>query len=192
MPSSHEELRLIALAEFARAGYTGTSLQRIAELAGLSKSSVLYHFASKEALLEAAIGPAVESAAIVLGDIGNALDSVEGRARFVGAFSDFLLAHRLEVHMFINQGASLQDVPVIERANSIIAGLAAHFQTDTTTREDKMRFAIALGGAAFMLASEGNFYDESPGTPEETRAGLIVVLSDLLAPVRVRATTSTI
>jgi len=187
--SSYEELRSIALAEFARAGFTGTSLQRIAELAGLSKSSVLYHFASKEALLEAAIGPAVENAAVVLGGIGNALDSADGRARFVSSFSDFLLAHRLEVHMFINQGASLQDVPVIERANAIIAGLAAHFQTEATTREDKMRFAIALGGAAYMLASEGNFYEEQPGTPEETRAALIAVLSDLLAPVRVRTTT---
>ena len=75
------------------------------------------------------------------------------------------------------------------RANAVISGLAAHFQTEETTREDKMRFAIALGGAAYMLASEGNFYDESLGTPEETRAALIVVLSDLLAPVRVRSTT---
>ena len=49
--SSQEDLRTIALAEFATAGYAGTSLQRIAELAGLSKSSVLYHYASKEALL---------------------------------------------------------------------------------------------------------------------------------------------
>ena len=32
--SSHEEIRVIALAEFARAGYAGTSIQRVAELAG--------------------------------------------------------------------------------------------------------------------------------------------------------------
>ena len=57
--STHDDLRDIALNEFAVAGYAGTSLQRIAELAGLSKSSVLYHFDSKEALLEAAIGPMV-------------------------------------------------------------------------------------------------------------------------------------
>ena len=57
--STHDDLRDIALNEFAAAGYGGTSLQRIAEIAGLSKSSVLYHYGSKEALLEAAIGPAI-------------------------------------------------------------------------------------------------------------------------------------
>ena len=56
--SSQEDLRTIALAEFATSGYAGPSLQRIAELAGLSKSSGLYNYASKEGLLEAAIGRA--------------------------------------------------------------------------------------------------------------------------------------
>ena len=46
--SLHDQLRDIALTEFATAGYAATSLQRIADLAGTSKASVLYHYASKE------------------------------------------------------------------------------------------------------------------------------------------------
>ena len=49
--TTSDELRTIALTEFANAGYAGTSLQRIADVAGVSKSAVLYHYASKEALL---------------------------------------------------------------------------------------------------------------------------------------------
>jgi len=187
--SSHEDLRVIALAEFARAGYTGTSLQRIAEIAGLSKSSVLYHYSSKEALLEAAIGPAVDRAAVVLGSIGGALVDADARQRFVVAFSDFLLEHRLEVHMFVNQGTSLEDVPIVQRANAIIAELAGYFATNATTYEDKMRFAVALGGTAYMLARESHYPDAVVASTEETRAALITILTELLSPVPVRTTT---
>ena len=187
--SSHEELRLIALTEFARAGYTGTSLQRIAELAGLSKSSVLYHYASKEALLEAAIGPAVDQMDVILGEIEGALLSAEGRETFVVNFTDFILAHRLEVHMFINQGSSLVDVPVIGRANAVVGRLASYFANSTTSLEENMRFGIALGGAAFMLATEGNISDMPAPSIDETRAALLTILTELLAPVPVRSTT---
>ena len=39
-----------ALAEYAQAGFNGTSLERIAAGAGLSKAGVLHHFASKSAI----------------------------------------------------------------------------------------------------------------------------------------------
>src|SRR3954468_22297053 len=103
MSSSHDELRAIALSEFARAGYGATSLQRIAELAGLSKSSVLYHFASKEALLEAAIGPAIDRMAEIMTTFESIGLTGVARGEFLESFVDFLLEYRLEVHMFINQ-----------------------------------------------------------------------------------------
>ncbi|MFL0712192.1 MAG: TetR/AcrR family transcriptional regulator [Microcella pacifica] len=66
----HDELRAIALAEFATSGYAATSLQRIADLAGTSKASVLYHFASKELLLADIVSPAVD-------DLDRLLDSID-------------------------------------------------------------------------------------------------------------------
>ncbi|MEJ1230351.1 MAG: helix-turn-helix domain-containing protein [Galbitalea sp.] len=118
--STHDDLRDIALNEFAVAGYAGTSLQRIAELAGVSKSTVLYHFASKEALLEAAIGPAIDRMDAILGSIEGSLLDEETRRSFIEQFVDFLLQYRLEVHMFINQGPGLEDVPVVDRANALV------------------------------------------------------------------------
>ena len=178
-----EDLRAIALPEFASAGYAGTSLQRIAELAGVSKSAVLYHYASKEALLEAAIGPAIDRMAGILESFAAEPMSAASRQAFIEQFVDFLLKHRLEVHMFINQGASLQDVPVIERANALVRRLAAFFSANTDSIEEKMRFGIALGGAAYMLCSAQTFDLAEVGTPDETRDALITILSDLLTPV---------
>jgi AcrR family transcriptional regulator len=180
--STQEELRTIALAEFAAAGYGATSLQRIAELAGVSKASVLYHFESKEHLLQAAIGPAIDRMNDVLtplegGGLGNDPQA------FLETFVDFLLEYRLEVNMFINQGPSLVDVPVIERANALVRRLAAFFSANTDSIEEKMRFGIALGGAAYMLCSAQTFDLAEVGTPDETRDALITILSDLLTPV---------
>lgn len=181
--SSHEELQRIALAEFASAGYTGTSIQRIAELAGLSKSSVLYHFTSKEALLEATVGPAIDRLEALMAELEVHGLSPDFRQTFLEEFVDFLFDCRQEVHMFINQGPSLSDVPVIERANNTVRNLAEFFAATTSSPHDKMRFGIALGGSAYMLCTADNLALPLESN-EETRAGLITIMSELLAPIR--------
>lgn len=182
MSSSQEDLRAIALAEFARAGYSATSLQHLAELAGLSKSSVLYHYSSKEALLEAAIGPAIDQMEIILRQAAESGLGTDNRAAFLEGFVDFLLRYRLEVNLFINQGPSLVDVPVIDRANALILTLAEFFAVNTDSLEEKMRFGIALGGAAYMLCSAQTF-DLVADKEDETRVALVTILSDLLTPI---------
>ena len=178
-----DELRIIALTEFATAGYAGTSLQRIAEAAGVSKSAVLYHYASKEALLEAAIGPAIDQMAGILDSLATGPMTDASREAFLERFVDFLLQHRLEVHTFINQGRSLEDVPVIGRANDLVSRLAQFFSTSVATVEDRMRFGIALGGAAYLLATMESLPIELVPY-DELRSNLISIMGELLAPVR--------
>jgi AcrR family transcriptional regulator len=185
MSTSAEDLRRIALTEFATAGYAGTSLSRIAELAGLSKSSVLYHYASKDALLEAAVGPAIERISGILDGLAAQPVTRQRRSAFIAEFVDFLLAHRLEVHLFINQGPSLVDVPVVDRANELVERLAEFFASAADTTEHRMRFGVALGGAAYMLVAQHAMGFET--TPEdETRAALVKILTELLAPIPVQ------
>jgi AcrR family transcriptional regulator len=178
------ELRAIALTEFANAGYAGTSLQRLAEIAGISKSAVLYHYASKEALLEAAIGPAIDRMAGILASFAAEPITAASREAFIEQFVDFLLAHRLEVHMFINQGRSLEDVPVIARANELIARLAQFFSTSVASTDDRVRFGIALGGAAYLLATMESLPIEHVPYGE-LRSSLISIVGELLAPIRI-------
>ena len=52
---SQQELVGIAIDCFARYGYQGTSVDRIAKAAGVTKGAIYYHFRDKEALLAAAV-----------------------------------------------------------------------------------------------------------------------------------------
>jgi TetR/AcrR family transcriptional regulator len=183
MSTSSEDLRAIALVEFTSAGYGATSIHRIAEIAGLSKSSVLYHFSSKETLLEAAVAPAIDRMAEILAELASGPFTPARRQAFLGEFVDFILQFRREVNLFINQGPSLVDVPVIDRANELVFRLAEYFAATTGTVEDKMRFGIALGGAAYTLCSQDALGFDSP--IDETRAALVTILSELLAPIPV-------
>lgn len=180
--SSESDLRQIALAEFARSGYAGTSLQRIADLAGLSKSAVLYHFASKEALLEAAIGPAVDILDQLTQNIRGPARPDMQRGTFVEAFVDFLLSHPLEVHLFITQAYSLVDVPVIGRVDELIGRLALYCETSVDSTEDRVRFGIALGGSAYLINTMQTL-ELAPAPVDEVRAALVTIMSELLAPV---------
>jgi AcrR family transcriptional regulator len=178
-----EDLRAVATELFASAGYAGTSLQQIADAAGYSKSSVLYHFASKEALLDAVLGPAIDRLESVLVTVADLAGTPRERAQFVERFIDFLFDYRLEVHTFINQGQSLIDIPVIDRANATVSTLAESFSTDFTSVEEKVRFGVALGGAAYTLVAGANFA-ESELPLAEVRRALVATVSDLLTPVR--------
>jgi len=186
--SSHEELRVIALTEFARAGYGATSLQRIAEIARLSKSSVLYHYASKEALLEAAIAPALERFESMVSKLEASDASEADRTAFIVDFVDLLIEHTQEVHMFVNQAPSLEDVPVFDRANALAVRVAAHFASTTHSALERMRFGIALGGAAYMMASQQQYELQPAESLDETRVALLTIVTELLSPVPVRST----
>ena len=183
--STHDELRLIALEEFASGGYLGTSLQRIAEVAGVSKSSVLYHYSSKEALLEAGLRPAITAFTEILARMETTVMTTAGRAAFIADFVDCLLEYRLEIHIFINQSRALVDIAIADEATGIIERIASYFMSQDFTLDHKIRFGVALGGAAYTLASR--IGDEADEPIDELRAALISILSELLAPVPVRS-----
>ncbi len=56
---SRRELTSIATDCFARYGYQGSSVERIARMAGVTKGAIYYHFRDKEDLLAAAVNDAV-------------------------------------------------------------------------------------------------------------------------------------
>ena len=177
-----DELKQAALEQFATVGFAATSLQHIADHAGYSKSSVLYHYASKEALLEAAIEPAISQFEAVLDDFLAGGRSGR-RHRLVDRIVDLLLENRQAVHVFIIQGPSLSELPIIARANAAVRRLAEAISEERESVTDQVRFGVALGGAAFLLTAGRAFVDEDQlPTDDELRAALQAVLADLLAP----------
>lgn len=175
------QLRTVALQEFATSGYLGASIARIAERAGMSKASVLYHYASKEALLDAVVDPAIEAFAALLDRATDQSGGLAADHDFIEAFVDFLLQYRLEVHLFMNQRRSLEGVPVMARADEIVRRVVAFRRERSTDVLDELRFGIALGGAAYCLVNRDDF-EADPVDEQSLRAGLIAVMSELLSP----------
>jgi TetR/AcrR family transcriptional regulator len=185
------ELRLTALEQFASVGFAGASLAHIADVAGFSKSSVLYHFASKEALLEAVLTPAIDRLEAILEQFLAQPETEQTRLRFVDDFIDFILEFRLELHTFINQAQSLKGIDVIDRAGVLIVRLSNAICDNNASVEDQIRFGIALGGAAYTLVAGMNFgtpMGRAASSPDDVRSALRVVIIELLAPVSVRST----
>jgi AcrR family transcriptional regulator len=183
--SADAELRPIAAARFARDGFQATSLQQIADEAGYSKSSVLYHFASKEALLDALLEPTIDALAEVIEQADSIRGDAGARRAFVERFIDFLLLHRHEVALFITQGRSLGHLAVIERANDLVRRLGETAGALDSTL-DQLRFGVALGGAAYILAASDDWSTNEPLPDDEIRAALVVVVGELLAPLGTR------
>lgn len=177
-----EELRLAALEEFAATGFGAASLQHIADRAGYAKSSVLYHYGSKEALLEAAITPGVAEFEALVEAFVARTDPAR-RVEIVEQVVDLLLAHRLAVHVFLLQGQALRHLPIIERADRSVRRLAAAICDEREDIEDEIRFGMALGGAAFLLTA-GRSYLDPARVPSDAqlRAALLAAMADLLLP----------
>jgi AcrR family transcriptional regulator len=175
------ELRDAALEEFASAGYLGTSIQAIAARAGVSKASVLYHYSSKETLLDAALSPAIDAIAALLPRTAQLSGTDADRHDFLVGFVDLLMQHRLAAQIFITQSGALVDVPVVARAQQIIQQIAAARPQQTV--DDQVRFAVALGGAAYLLAQASAYGVEAAPDDVQLRDSLIRILDELLAPV---------
>jgi AcrR family transcriptional regulator len=91
---TREAILVAAEDRFAHLGFDGTSLQQIAEAAGVARSTPAYFFGSKEGLYDAVLerviarGQEAMARASARGDeAASAEDAVES---YVGAFLDFL------------------------------------------------------------------------------------------------------
>jgi AcrR family transcriptional regulator len=167
-----------ALRQFAVVGFEGASLQRIATDAGLSKSSVLYHFASKEALLDAALRPAVEDLAGVVDEMVRIADAASRRA-FLVRFVDYLLEHRLAIAVIFNHGQALAGHAVIDEADRLVRDLADRLAPGQGGEREVLRFGVALAGAAFMLVAADR-WAPAHVPDDELRAGLVDVLGEFV------------
>jgi AcrR family transcriptional regulator len=167
-----------ALRQFAQVGFDGASLQRIAADAGLSKSSVLYHFGSKEALLDAALRPAVEDLANLVEQMVAFADDAAQEA-FLVRFVDYLYEHRLAIAVIFSHGQALAGHAVIDQADALVRDLAARIKPDGVGDRQMLRFGVALSGAAFMLVAADRWAtDHVPD--DEVRAELVDVLGEFV------------
>ncbi len=189
--TTRDTLVQAALERFARFGYLGSSIQQIADDVGTSKSSVLYHFDSKEALLEAAMAPALDALSLLIDALPQLRDDkVSAAPALVTGFVDTLMQHSAAVSIFISQRGALQQVPVIQRGNEIVDAIARTLVLEAPSTRVLTRLSIGLAGVAFILGDALDDAHEHPD-PAEMREILIDTLLELCMPAIVPAAATT-
>jgi TetR/AcrR family transcriptional regulator len=114
-----EELVREALRAFGARGYDGTTLEAVAEAAGVRKQTLLYYFPTKEdlfdACVDALVGGLEQSLSRVLGGPDGGLDRVESVIR-----TFFRLAeHWPEFPLFLREAARRSPVVVQRVADAL-------------------------------------------------------------------------
>ncbi len=189
--TTRDTLVQAALERFARYGYLGSSIQQVADDVGTSKSSVLYHFDSKEALLEAAMAPALDALSGLIETLPRLRDDkVAAAPELVTGFVDTLMQHSAAVSIFISQRGALQQVPVIERGNAIVDAIARTLVLEAPSTRVLTRLSIGLAGVAFILGDALHDSLERPD-PAEMREILIDTLLELCMPAITPAAATT-
>lgn len=184
-----------ALASFGSKGYEATSLDALASGLGITKQSILYHFASKELLLEAVLDRSAvelsETLESALAGAGRGWARVEAVVRSVFR----LAARRPELLAFVREVSRLGPPaatrltealePLVERATGF---LEAEMDAGTMRRQEPRLLLLAAYSAVIGMATEVDVLralgiEPTPRSLVRRRAELLAFLkSALVAP----------
>jgi AcrR family transcriptional regulator len=181
-----------ALASFGSRGYEATSLDALASTLGITKQSILYHFSSKEALLEALIDRSAIELAEALEDAiagaGPGFARIEAVVRSVFR----LAARRPALLNFVREVSRLGPPaasrlmaaldPLVGRASAF---LEAEMDAGTMRRQEPRLLLLAAYSTVIGMATEVEvlrMLGEEPGLRSlvRRRAELIAFLKSAL------------
>lgn len=186
-----------ARGEFATRGFPAARLQDIAERAGLTHPTLLYHFGSKERLYAAVIDEAMQDWAAVTsravliapGGFDRVAALIDAGLQFFASHHDFVVIWRREA---IEGGGRLEAAmaehmrPFLDRA---VAFMHGEIREGRLRPHDPIELMQLVYGAVSTYFSDAGFrsrlVDEDPLSPEvreRFRSALTAMLRDALAP----------
>src|SRR3954451_23091373 len=195
--SSQARILDAARGEFAQRGFPAARLQDIAQRAGLTHPTLLYHFGSKERLYAAVIEQAMEDWAAVPWlavaqappGFGRLAALVDAGLEFFASHHDFVVIWRREA---IEGGGRLQQAivehmrPFLDRA---VAFLRREVEAGRLREHDPIELMQLVYGAVSTYFSDAGFRVRltgedpmSPAARERFGAALTAMLRDALAP----------
>ncbi|MGC4893182.1 TetR/AcrR family transcriptional regulator [Micromonospora sp. DT31] len=167
-PATHGELLTAAARRFAVTGYKGTSLQDIANEVGCSKATVLYHFASKVALLRELMAPAIAMLEEV--DARTAAHTgAEAQRVAAEGFVDLAVRFRREIALLRGEFGDLLQEPAFAHIQQISERLVAAFAGFSDRPAARVAALVVLAGIAETC---GEFLDIRD---DELRPALLAV-----------------
>jgi TetR/AcrR family transcriptional regulator len=195
--SSQARILAEARAEFALRGFAAARLQDIAERAGLTHPTLLYHFGSKEQLYAAVIDHAVQDwAATTSRAISTGLRGFDQVAALVDAAFEFFASHHDFVLIWrreaIDGGGRLEQAmaehmrPFLDAAVSF---LRREVEAGRLRPHDPVELMQLCYSASLTYFSDSGFrarmLDEDPLSPaahDRSRAALTAMLRAALEP----------
>src|SRR5438876_7176673 len=186
--ASRTQLVCAAIDCFARLGYQGTTIDRIARDAGVTKGAVYYHFRDKEQLLFDAVKDHVgEFERQVLAEVTPETDAMAALRRVVDVcfFHATVSNHRRFIITLMiealdtNPRLSAEFQRILRRMRAFLADLVRRGQGQGTMRTDIVpEMAAALIAGAIIGAEVQHYQDR---TEIDLRATLDVTLEALAA-----------
>jgi AcrR family transcriptional regulator len=143
-------------AAFAESGYESTSIDEIAQRVGVTRTGVLYHFNSKEAVLAGLIGPLLEEIDALLASVEPAAQpTADQRRALVDGMFEVFLRHRHAsdvIGRFQSTVETLDIGPAVLRYNAELAARlgGASYHTDVDVR---LRVATAIAAMRGLMSS---------------------------------------
>ena len=153
---ARQEILRAAGTVFVELGYDAASLDEIAQRVGVTRTGVLYHFHSKEALLLGVVAPLLVDTEELLARTAPADEPTSAQRReVVGAMFDLFVRHRHAAELIVGHPstvATLDIGPVVARYGAELAARlgGAAYRTDPNVR---LRVATALAAVRGLMAS---------------------------------------
>ncbi|TCC26261.1 TetR/AcrR family transcriptional regulator [Kribbella sindirgiensis] len=137
-------------------GYAASSLGRIAEKAGITKAGVLYHYRSKQALVEAAHEHVLSGLVATVGAAVEAAGPADGPAAYIRSMVGHLRERPRHVRMLIEAITSDASLTDSTARWSVVAALvsAARAARGLTGELDVRSAALLIGGGIDAIVSE--------------------------------------
>ncbi|MGI9004183.1 MAG: TetR/AcrR family transcriptional regulator [Pseudonocardia sp.] len=152
------------VALMAERGYAATSLSAIAERAGISKAAVLYHFASKDKVIEATLLHVYDGVVGVVGErVGRAGDPVAMLVAYLRGLVEYMRDNPTHVRIIVEilgqdrEGARERTAgsPDATSRWQALAGILSAGQDTGQLRPFDIRvMALAIGGAIDGVVAE--------------------------------------
>ncbi|MEV0792702.1 helix-turn-helix domain-containing protein [Kribbella sp. NPDC050459] len=137
-------------------GYAAASLGRIAESAGITKAGVLYHFPSRQALVEAAYQHVLAAVVATVGAAVGAAGPADGVSAYVRSMVGHLRERPRHVRMLIEAMTSVAPLTDSKARWSAVADLlaAARAARGVTEPVDLRSAALLIGGGIDAIVAE--------------------------------------
>jgi TetR/AcrR family transcriptional regulator len=140
----------------AERGPAAASLSAIAARAGISKAAVLYHFASKDAVLDATMSHVLDSYVAAVGERVDAADGPDGMlVAYVRGTLAYMRDHPAHVRVLVEGLVRDPDVAAQPSRWQSVAGILAQGQESGVFRAfDTRALALMINGALDAVVAE--------------------------------------